>query len=821
MKIHTSSYKNNIKLFGREIDSKITYTLNGETIELGKTELNSVSPHFRSDILKSAMKQLDIDSNVEIPLNTILSYQFGVKVGNTYEYINYGNYVVYEVEKQEDTRSYKITCFDKMLYSMKDYENLNITYPINIRNYINAICNHLGLTFKNASDEFVNYDKVIQNELYLDSDGNSLGYTFRDVFDELAQVTASTICINEDDDELEIRYITNTGDTIDEEFLKDINVNFGEKYGPVNSIVLSRAESDNVYLKDEDSVTQNGLCEIKIADNQIMNFNDRSDYLPAILNKLDGLEYYLNDFSSTGITFYEICDRYNVEIFGNTYSCVMFNDEINITQGLEENVYTELPEQSETDYTKADKTDRRINQAYIMVDKQNQQIQALASRVIDVSNTISGNRQIQLVNAYEGTLHRLEITGNISCLLVSNDVVVSNTLTPNDTYLVVDSTNRYKLDFTYLNYASVDNHDTYVYEDGKQWVERADGTIEESSEEILIQVKSDSIIKMESFENCNIKATYLLQNEYTENFATQLDVQAQFKITNDSINSKVSAGDVVSEINQSADEIKIVGNRFIVESTNFNLTKDGKMSSVSGDVGGFTIDQKDLSADIKDKYIYTSNDYVELRGIIANNIVPTQEQLDKYDIDKNGVLDEWDLTMLQWKITDYSSTEGKFILSTDDANNSIIFTGNGTEETKTTIGISRITSNWITGTVIRTTPIGTDETIIDSNGIVTPVVTQTSLEEHKKDFEKFNNGLETIKNIDIYKYHLKNENDDIKKHIGFVIGNKFNYSKDTTSNDNKGVDIYSFVSVCCQAIKEQQAQIEELKKEIELLKGEK
>ena len=580
MKIHTNDYKNNVKKFGRELNSKITYVLNGETIELGANELNSISPHFRSDILKSAMKQLDIDSNVEIPLGTILSYQFGVKVGNTYEYINYGNYIVYEIEKQEDKRSYKITCFDKMLYSMKDYENMNITYPINIRNYINAICNHLGLTFKNASDEFVNYDKVIQNELYLDSDGNSLGYTFRDVFDELAQVTASTICINEDDDELEIRYITNTGDTIDEEFLKDINVNFGEKYGPVNSIVLSRAESDNVYLRDESSVTQNGLCEIKIADNQIMNFNDRSDYLPAILNKLDGLEYYLNDFSSTGITFYEICDRYNVEIFGNTYSCVMFNDEVNITQGLEENIYTELPEQSETDYTKADKTDRRINQTYIMVDKQNQQIQALASRVIDVSNTITGNRQIQLENAYEGTLHRLEIVGNISCLFPNNTLTPSNSLVPIDTYLVVDNTNRYKLDFTYLNYTSAESHDKYVYEDGKQWVERADGTIEESDEEILIEVKKNSILKMESFENVQITAIYLLENEYTNNFTTSVDLIAQ-------INLSPGLAEIdAHKISLRGKNIDLTSDNIVINSKYFNVDAEGNLTATSATLSG-------------------------------------------------------------------------------------------------------------------------------------------------------------------------------------------------------------------------------------------
>ena len=385
MKVHTNEFKQNVKLFGRELDSIITYELNGETIELGSEELNSITPHYEGAILKSVMKQLDIDSNVEIPLGTILNYQFGVKVGNGYEYINFGNYVVYDVEKQEDMRSYKITCYDKMLYSMVDYESMNITYPITIRNYINAICNHLGLTFKNINDTFANYDKIIQNDLY-----DGLGYTFRDVLDELAQVTASTICINENDDELEIRYISETLDVIDEEYLKDVNVNFGEKYGPINSIVLSRsAESDNVYIQDQQSIERNGLCEIKIKDNQIMNFNDRSDYLPDILAKLDGLEYYLNDFSSTGITYYNLCDRYNIIIGETIYSCVMFNDEINITQGLEENIYTEMPEETETDYTKADKTDRKINQTYLIVDKQNQIIESVVSNVSEQNEKIS------------------------------------------------------------------------------------------------------------------------------------------------------------------------------------------------------------------------------------------------------------------------------------------------------------------------------------------------------------------------------------------------------------------------------------------------
>ena len=419
MKAHTSNLKNQIKTMGRELDSKISYTLNGVNVELGKEQLNSITPTYQGALLKSVMKELDIDSNVYIPEKTILNYQFGVKVNGEYEYINFGNYVVYKAEKQEDTNSYKLTCYDKMLYSMVDYEKMNITYPISIRDYIKAICDKLGLTFANASDTFANYDKQIQNELYLDEDENSLGYTFRDVLDELSQVTASCICIN-GNDELEIRYINDTNDTIDEEFLKDVNVKFGEKFGAVNTVVLSRsADSDNVYYPE--TLPENPY-EFKISDNQIMNFNDRSDYLPDIYEKLNGLEFYINDFSSTGICYYELLDRYNVKIGDNTYSCIMLNDEINITQGLEENVFTEMPEETQTDYTKADKTDRKVNQTYIIANKQKGEIELVTREINSVKNDLSNNyynieqSNVLIQNATDGLMNTLSQVGGNNLL---------------------------------------------------------------------------------------------------------------------------------------------------------------------------------------------------------------------------------------------------------------------------------------------------------------------------------------------------------------------------------------------------------------------
>ena len=374
MKQHTSEFKEEIKNLGRQFDSVITYGV----VTL-REELYSVSRYIDGNILKSVMKELVIESSVDIPLNTEINYRIGLLVNGNYEYIDYGNYIVFESEKEEDKDVYRILCYDKMLNSMIPYEGVNRSFPMNVREFLNAICVKLGLTLD--STEFTNYAQTIAGDIY-----EGLGYTYRDILDEIAQVAGGVICIN-DNDHVEVRYINNTNDTIDEEYLKDVNVNFGQKYGPVNTIVLSRSGgSDNIYYPE---ILPENPIEIKIKDNQIMNFNNRSDFLPGLLDALGGLEYYINNFSSTGIMYYDLLDRYNVQVGENTYSCVLFNDEINVTTGVEEIIYTEIPEQSETDYTKADKTDRRINQTYLIVDKQNQTIESVVNTVTQQNNKIS------------------------------------------------------------------------------------------------------------------------------------------------------------------------------------------------------------------------------------------------------------------------------------------------------------------------------------------------------------------------------------------------------------------------------------------------
>lgn len=117
---------------------------------------------------------------------------------------------------------------------------------------------------------------------------------------------------------------------------------------------------------------------------------------------------------------------------------------------------------------------------------------------------------------------------------------------------------------------------------------------------------------------------------------------------------------------------------------------------------------------------------------------------------------------------------------------------------------------------------GTNDTYVRPHEIVTPTLYQTSQEKNKKNFEKLDNdtALNIVLDTDIYKYNLKNQTDGDKKHIGFVIGNKYKYSEEITSENNDGVDNYSMTSASYGAIQKLYSIIQDLQAEIKVLKGE-
>lgn len=1035
MKTHTQGFKEEIKLLGKQQDVKITYILDNEQIELTSEDINSVTPYYEANLLKSVMKQFDFNSNKNIPAGTEINFKYGLLVNGEYEYLNYGNYIVYSSEKQENTGSYNIVCYDKMLYSMKDYESLGLTYPITLVTYLVNLCQKLGYTL--ATTEFANMNQQLPRDVF-----DGIGFTYRDVLDDIAEATGSTIYINLND-ELVLGQITDTKDTIDEEYIKDTNVNFGEKYGPINSIVLCRSVSDNVYIQDKESIDTNGLCELKISDNQIMNQNNRSDYLQGIFDNIKGTEYYLNDFSSTGIMYYDLLDRYNVKIGEKTYSCVMLNDEQDITQGLEEQIHTERPETSETDYTKADKTDQKINQTNLIVDKQNQQIQALVttnselvqkttqleidvdtikgeiSEVADLTITSDGYGSINVENINESEPILIRIypgAEDIIPLRPKMGLYPRIGLYPHRRELIIMRTNDetpYSLEYNIPGdlYRLDNNYDEFVidYENQKCYINRNIG-INEAGEKYLLEIptvenyeypilqllEGDYKIYMPAFENAYIYVRLMTKNIYTSHFATKIEMNSKIEETVDSIdlsvNQKLSNYSTTQEMNTSIDikaneieasvqqeistitgensirngtfenglqnwntfasqgdvqvteynnkkyaelitmngetkltqtiiglieeidyklSFKVFNKSFIPTGTTFTVkiwqTKNNSeelillksqevelngtekdiniefnmlyagdvdiefglnISSFSSEeisamvtdvvVAGGSISERfaslklgldgiesEVSKKVGDNEVISKiNQSSEAVGINANRIELSANDIlellagntinisgrnikissNNFNVNENGimtcnqaVLNNVTINSGNLNMQGNNSTptitikdnEGEVELYTNNFNMTYYYPGAGAN-------VSQFLQK--SGYLVECNGTSTS---VEYFGITTPKLTQTSLAEEKKNFEKMKNcALDIIKMIDIYKYNLKSEKDTDKKHIGFVIGDNYKYSKEVTSTDNKGVDNYSFTSLCCKAIQEQQEQIEELKKEIEKLKGE-
>ncbi len=367
----SNTFKTALNTYGKQINARITY--NG--VEYTKKDMVSCNLHYDGTLLKSNMRCLDIETNIEIPKGAILDkVEFGVRANtkSEYEYINFGKFEVYESEYQVDTNSYKLTCYDSMLKSMIPYD-LTVEYPITVLDFLKAICERLGWTL--GSENFINSDKEITEEKF------SNEFTFRDVLDNISQVGACSLGFK-NDDKLYPLVPNETGVIITESNLKSLKV--GKKF-LVNSLVLARVpQEDNIYRPIEEVENRQ---EIRIENNAIMDDN-RDDYIDSIYNQLNGLEFYYYEFDSTGICYLEFLDRFTIKTKdGKEYSTLMLCDDIQITQGLVEKVFIEEIEATKTDYSKADTTDRKLNKTLLEVDKHNQTITALITKT-DTTNEV-------------------------------------------------------------------------------------------------------------------------------------------------------------------------------------------------------------------------------------------------------------------------------------------------------------------------------------------------------------------------------------------------------------------------------------------------
>lgn len=360
----------------KEIEITIDETTGEEIITIvssiaSSDDLISFKVSCDSDLCKTAMRKVEAKFLGEHNLlDKWVHIGFGVKLPNsTYEYLDYGTFLVTETSTTKETGVTTIIGYDKMINSMKEYETIDLTYPIGLYNYTTKLCDKCDLELGNESFLF-NNNLSIEEELW----ENINGITYRDIFEQIAQITGTT-CIISNDDKVYFKRLTDTNEELTYDNMKTWKLE--PLYGEINKIVLARTPQEDLVVYPDNIDEDDVIAEWRIENNEIID-DDRESVKQVIYDAMHGINYYPFEITTEGLGWYEIADNFDiVNDSEDVFNTSLFNFSITIDGGIKETLKTIAPTKTQSQYQYATNIDKRIRNTELIVDKQNQQIESL------------------------------------------------------------------------------------------------------------------------------------------------------------------------------------------------------------------------------------------------------------------------------------------------------------------------------------------------------------------------------------------------------------------------------------------------------------
>lgn len=306
-------------------------------------------------------------------------------------------------------------------------------------------------------------------------------------------------------------------------------------------------------------------------------------------------------------------------------------------------------------------------------------------------------------------------------------------------------------------------------------------------------------IWVKEYNNLYFYASWIHQNEYSDAYATRVELSSVISQAADEINlvvnktleNYVTTTEMNSAILQTANEINLTVSK--------KVGTDEIISCINQSAESITINANKIGL--------TANDVLDI--IAENTINLTSKNItmsaDNLNIDSSG------------NITLGGSEEAPAFIVTDETNECYIsplglmseynLEGTWAAVQKGSIGVGIKDSNSVTQTLSISSDLiyltANGSTQITSSYIKAPTITQTSLEKVKKNIKLFTNtALDIVEKSEIYSYNLKFENDTDKKHIGFVIGDGYQTPEEIINKSADGIDLYSMCAVLWKAIQE-------------------
>lgn len=542
---------------------------------------------FDGLLFKTIMKQVEITSKTANQLkDKDINFKYGLYINDAFQYVDLGNFYIKDMEDNRKEEEITVTGYDRMIRFMKTFKQseLQLTYPCTITKLVQKMCEVCETEL--YSTDFFNSDLVVNEDFFTAQE-----LTYRDVLEKVAQTTLTTAFIKEN--KLYFCKLSNVvTQQLDQSYISRLVIK--EKFGPLNALVLGRGSvEDNVEATDEESITQNGRCEIRFDENEFVQ-EQRENVIDNMFEQIKGLEYYSYEASDLGVMWLEPCDCIELgDRDGNFYKTYYLKANITLTTGISSDSEAEMPDEADTKYKVTSKAEKKTLKVERLAKKNEGLIKDLAqettentekltqheqtidsisdkvSHIEETTNTIEGNKTISLGNAVAGELIELHIYGNndvFSSLKISDDVVLSD-----DLYLLGDSiivvtdskgnSKEYELGIKEVLRQNGTTYDEYILKDGKAQIIRRinkGGSIKDNEE---IEELGDFSIDLADETNtisiknytAEISAKYALKNSYTDIFASKVEMNSEIKQTSEEItlatNKKLENYSTTTEMN--------------------------------------------------------------------------------------------------------------------------------------------------------------------------------------------------------------------------------------------------------------------------------
>ena len=794
---------------------------------------------FDGQLFKTIMKQVEITvKNANEIKDKDINFQYGLFINDKFEYVDLGNYFIKDIEDSKKKDEITVTGYDRMIRFMKTFKQseLQLTYPCKMLKLVQKMCEVCGVEL--YSTDFYNANLDISEDFFTAQE-----LTYRDVLEKVAQATLTTAFI--EDNKLNLYKINDEAtEKIDKSYLTDLTIK--EKFGPVNVLVLGRGDvEDNIEESDEESIKQNGRCEIRFDENEFIEYQ-REKVIKGMFNQIKGLEYYSFEASDVGVMWLKPCTCIELgDKEGNLYKSYYLEANITINTGISSDIEAELPEQTNTEYKVTTKEEKKTLKVERLAKKNEGLIQDIieenseqSQKLTKVEQTV--NEITQSVSKVEEKVETVENTANTakatadtakSTADTANKNLTTNyytktqtenkiTQTAENTISEVSKTYSTKTETSTAKSEAINSANTATDNKLKGYTETSKlGTaIEQNYEHVKVAWNQISDFIQMMIINKNASLATL---DKDKNVMMALDKEGQHFYKDDGTVFGEMGVQTVEKQNYISFSVPIDYNSSVSDGMAWGVKnkKNGKFLPILY-IKNFELGEENSDALSGELVLSACNLVLEGigTGIKTGSIFisgdSTSGNLTFFDTNSNTAL----MTVCPSNVVDYPMI---YILD------SIEFYKNQNGSCSFRIGMGDknclltdegdISCNYIycDGNMTSTGYLRADSGISTNGYVNGKKFIDNSRVEMKKNIQKYNKkAIDVVKNTDIYEFNYKTDKNIEKKSIGFVIGSNYKYSKDLTSIDENGKEIganlYSMTSVAYKAIQEQQEQIEQL-----------